>query len=156
MGFATHLGPWLLGTVKNTTGTTAGTIRNTGCTVVSQQAALGFADGATNVFTVPAGSLITGFQLITTTGYAGGTTPTITLSSGSTTITSGLTNPSAAGLSTFTIATTGAPFINNVGTTDAIITATLAGTSTSGASTLVVTYVVRNADGSQYQSTFNN
>ena len=47
MGFATHLGPWLLGTVKNTTGTTDGSIRNTGCSIVSQQAALGFADGAT-------------------------------------------------------------------------------------------------------------
>ena len=38
MGFATHLGPWLLGTVKETTGTTPGTVRNTGmryvCTVV--------------------------------------------------------------------------------------------------------------------------
>ena len=156
MGFATHLGPWLLGTVKNTTGTTAGTIRNTGCTVVSQQATLGFADGATNVFTLPAGALITSIQLITTTGYAGGTTPTITLSSGSTTITSGLTNPSAAGVSAFTIATTGAPFVNNVGTTDAIITATLAGTSTSGASTLVIAYVVRNSDGGQYQTTYQN
>jgi len=36
MGFATHLGPWLLGTVKNTTGTTAGTIRNMGATTVAQ------------------------------------------------------------------------------------------------------------------------
>ena len=156
MGFATHLGPWLLGTVKNTTGTTAGSIRNTGCTVVAQNATLGFANGATNVFTIPAGALITGFQLITTTGYAGGTSPTITLSSGATTITSGLTNPSAAGVSSFTIATTGATFMANVGTTDAIITATLAGTSTSGASVLVATYVVRNSDGGQFQTTFNN
>ena len=38
MGFASHLGPWLLGTVKNTTGTTAGTIRNMGATIVAQQA----------------------------------------------------------------------------------------------------------------------
>jgi hypothetical protein len=156
MGFATHLGPWLLGTVKNTTGTTAGTIRNTGCTVVAQNATLGFANGATNVFTLPAGALILDFELITTTGYAGGTTPTITLSSGATTITSGLTNPSAAGVSNFTIATTGAAFVANVGTTDAIITATLAGTSTSGASVLIVTYVVRNSDGGQYQTTFLN
>ena len=44
MGFATHLGPWLLGTVKNTTGTTAGTIRNTGATVVAQPITIGFAD----------------------------------------------------------------------------------------------------------------
>jgi len=36
MGFATHLGPWLLGTVRNTTGTTVGTIENCGATVVSQ------------------------------------------------------------------------------------------------------------------------
>ena len=36
MGFATHLGPWLLGTVKDTTGTTAGTVRNTGATIVAQ------------------------------------------------------------------------------------------------------------------------
>ena len=36
MGFATHLGPWLLGTIKNTTGTTVGTIENLGATVVSQ------------------------------------------------------------------------------------------------------------------------
>ena len=156
MGFATHLGPWLLGTVKNTTGTTAGTIRNTGCSIVSQQATFGFADGATNVFTLPAGALITAMQLITTTGYAGGTTPTITLSSGATTITSGLTNPSAAGVSPFVVATTGAPFVNNVGATDAIITATLAGTSTSGASTLVIAYVVRNSDGGQFQTTYNN
>jgi hypothetical protein len=156
MGFATHLGPWLLGTVKNTTGTTAGTIRNTGCTVVAQNATLGFANGATNVFTLPAGSLVLDFELITTTGYAGGTTPTITLSSGATTITSGLTNPSAAGTSVFTIATTGAAFMANVGTTDAIITATIAGGSTSGASVLVVTYVVRNSDGGQYQTTFLN
>ena len=156
MGFATHLGPWLLGTVKNTSGTTAGTIRNTGCTVVAQNATLGFANGATNVFTLPAGALVLDFELITTTGYAGGTTPTITLSSGATTITSGLTNPAAAGVSNFTIATTGAAFMANVGTTDAIITATIAGTSTSGASVLVVTYVVRNSDGGQFQTTFNN
>jgi len=40
MGFATHLGPWLLGTVKNTTGTTAGTIRNMGATTVNQTATM--------------------------------------------------------------------------------------------------------------------
>jgi hypothetical protein len=59
-------------------------------------------------------------------------------------------------VSNFTIATTGAAFVANVGTTDAIITATIAGTSTSGASVLVVTYVVRNSDGGQYQTTFLN
>jgi hypothetical protein len=36
MGFATHLGPWLLGTIKNTTGTTVGSLENLGATVCSQ------------------------------------------------------------------------------------------------------------------------
>ena len=38
MGFATHLGPWLLGTNRYTSGTTAATTENMGCTVVSQSA----------------------------------------------------------------------------------------------------------------------
>ena len=40
MGFASHLGPWRLGTVTDTTGTTAGTISNMGCTVVAQSGAI--------------------------------------------------------------------------------------------------------------------
>jgi hypothetical protein len=36
MPSAFHLGPWLLGTVKNTKGTTAGTIRNVGATLAAQ------------------------------------------------------------------------------------------------------------------------
>ena len=149
MGFATHLGPWLLGTNRYTTGTTAATTENMGCTVVSQQYVLGFTDGAYNAMSIPAGSVIIGYQLITTTGYAGGTTPTITLSSGATTLTSALTSPAAAGVSAFTVATTGAAFTANTGTVDAFITATLAGTSTSGAATLVVNYAVRNSNGAQ-------
>ena len=59
MGFATDLGPWLLGTVKNTTGTTAGTVRNTGCTVVAQSGATTVADtSANNLFMIPAGAQI--------------------------------------------------------------------------------------------------
>ena len=156
MGFATHLGPWLLGTNKNTTGTTAATTENMGCTIVSQQFPLGFTDGAYNAMSIPAGSVIVGYQLITTTGYAGGTSPTITLSSGATTLTSALTSPAAAGVSAFTVATTGAAFTANTGTTDAFITATLAGTATSGASVLVVNYAVRGSNGAQIPSAFQN
>ena len=39
MAVATHLGPWMLGTVKDTTGTTAGLIRNVGSTVSTQSKA---------------------------------------------------------------------------------------------------------------------
>ena len=60
MGFASHLGPWLLGTVKNTTGTTAGTLRNMGNTIVAQSVAVLYTDitAGTYAFTIPAGSQI--------------------------------------------------------------------------------------------------
>ena len=48
MGFATHLGPWLLGTVKNTTGTTAGSVQNMGGTVVAQTNSTSFGFAAIN------------------------------------------------------------------------------------------------------------
>ena len=80
MGFATHLGPWLLGTVKNTTGSTSGTLRNLGATVVSQSKAILYTDitAATVAFTIPAGSQILTAQFNTTVAYAT-TTPTYAL-----------------------------------------------------------------------------
>jgi hypothetical protein len=42
MGLASHFGPWRLGTVPNTTGTTAGTINNMGATIVAQKAAIAY------------------------------------------------------------------------------------------------------------------
>ena len=70
MGFATHLGPWLLGTVKNTTGTTAATTRNTGCTVVAQSNVTTYADTtATNQFVLPAGAQILNIYLDVTAAF---------------------------------------------------------------------------------------
>ena len=68
MGIATHLGPWLLGTNRYTTGTAAADTRNTGATQVVQTDVVNFndADNA-NAFVLPAGSLITNFRFITTT-----------------------------------------------------------------------------------------
>ena len=87
MGFATHLGPWLLGTVKNTTGTTAGTLRNMGATVVAQSVAVLYTDitAGTYAFTIPAGSQILDAQFNTTVAYAT-TTPTYALFVNSTAI----------------------------------------------------------------------
>ena len=147
MGFATHLGPWLLGTVKDTTGTTAGTIRNTGATVVSQSVAIGTGSTTANAFVLPAGALITGAQLITTTLYGAGT---VKLSIGavdiSNTLTLPTTTPGAAALTLGAGGVSAAALIANVGSTDAIVTYTLA-SATTGAGTLVITYVVRNSDG---------
>lgn len=148
MGFATHLGPWLLGTVKDTTGTTVGTIRNTGATTVSQSVAVGTGSATANAFVLPAGALITGAQLITTTLYGAGT---IKLSIGATDISNTLTLPTTTpGTTALTLGAGGvaaAALIANVGSTDAIVTYTLAG-ATTGAGTLVIEYVVRNSDGS--------
>jgi len=156
MGFATHLGPWLLGTVKETTGTTVGTIRNTGATVVSQSKAIVYTDitAATVAFTIPAGSQILTASFNTTVAYAT-TTPTYALFANAVAINTAA-NGSAFGafgivnilLGNNTAAA--AVLCNNVGTTDSIITFTQANvTATSGAGILTMTYVVKNSDGTQ-------
>ena len=154
MGFATHLGPWLLGTVKNTTGTTAGTIRNTGCTVVSQSAPVAFGTLTGNLITVPAGSQIVSIVFITTTVFSAATT--CQLSIGGTAFTGAIT-VTTVGQHGITASTTTPGGWVNVGATDALIDYTLVGAGLStGAGTIIVNYSVRNSDGGQFQTTFNN
>jgi hypothetical protein len=154
MGFATHLGPWLLGTVKNTTGTTAGTIRNLGATVVSQSKAILYTDitAATAAFTIPAGSQILTAAFNTTVAYAT-TTPTYVLQVNGTAINTAangsvFTNTGIVNILLGNNSAAAAVLCNNVGTTDANITFTQANvTATSGAGVLTVTYVVKGSDG---------
>ena len=152
MGIATHLGPWLLGTNRYTTGTSAADTRNTGATQVVQTDVVNFNDAdASNAFVLPAGSLITSFRFITTTTFDAATT--ITLSIGATAITGALTVTSP-GVYNFVAATTeaAAALWANTGTTDKFVTYTVAqGASTAGVGLLVVEYVVRNSDGTMYQ-----
>jgi hypothetical protein len=162
MGFATHLGPWLLGTVKNTTGTTAGTVRNTGCTVVAQSGVTTVADTtATTEFFIPAGAQILNIFVDITTAYAGTTGNTITIRAGSTilgTVGSASTTPLAVGRATFTITGANIATFTNIGTADLPLTVTYAcaGTASGGQATVTCEYVVRNSDGGQFQTTFNN
>lgn len=154
MGFATHLGPWLLGTVKNTTGTTAGTIRNTGCTVVSQSANVVFGTLTGNLITVPAGSQIVDVKVVTSTVFSAATTAVLSIGGVDFTTTGTVTDVGSVALGAN--ATTPGGWLN-VGSTDATIVYTLAGAAlTTGAATIVVTYAVRNSDGGQYQTAFNN
>ena len=154
MGFATHLGPWLLGTVKNTTGTTAGTIRNLGATVVSQSKAILYTDttAATVAFTIPAGSQILTAQFNTTVAYAT-TTPTYALFSNAVAINTAangsvFTNTGIVNILLGNNSAAAAVLCNNVGTSDANITFTQANvTATSGAGVLTITYVVKGSDG---------
>jgi hypothetical protein len=160
MGLASHLGPWLLGTVKNTTGTTAGTIRNMGATQSVQTGATTVSDTtAVNLFVLPAGSQILGFTVDITTAYAGttGNTITIATSGGTTlgTVGGATTTPLSVGRATFTVTNASIATYVNVGSTDVIIQATYAcaGTASGGAATVTCQYVVRQADGTYVPST---
>lgn len=136
MGMASHLGPWLLGTVKNTTGSTAGLVRNMGATTVIQQVPV--VAGSAVTLMIPAGALIQNVQAYMTTGAAG--TPNVTV--GGTIIG---TLSTAAGLNSLTVTAANVGTMLNVGTTDAILSYTATAAS---AGTLVVSYAVRNSDGS--------
>jgi hypothetical protein len=158
MGFATHLGPWLLGTVKNTTGTTAGTVRNMGSTVVAQTIPVTF-QTVTNSLTgtlgaIPAGALITGVQIVTSTVFSAATTLKITIGGTDVATASTITD---VGFIDVTIASTFASKAANVGSTDALITYTATGSGlTTGAATVVIQYVVRNSDGSANPTSTQN
>jgi hypothetical protein len=150
MGFASHLGPWLLGTVKNTTGTTAGTIRNMGATVVAQEVPVVYGTLTGTAFVLPAGSLVTGVTVVTSTVFSAATT--CKLSIGGTDFTTNGTVTSVGSVALAANATTPGGWLN-VGSTDAIVTYTLAGTAlTTGAATIVITYVVLGSDGANNPS----
>jgi hypothetical protein len=154
MGFATHLGPWLLGTVKNTTGTTAGNIQNLGATTVAQTITLSFTsiNGSLTgtAFVLPAGAIVTYFKYYVTSTFSGATT--VKLSIGATDVTAATTITGPAAPATMTAASAAdavTALFNNVGATDALVTytATKAATLTTGSVTLQVTYTVRGSDG---------
>lgn len=171
MGFATHLGPWLLGTVKDTTGTTAGLIRNTGLTLVAQTVKLNMV-GATSaaaisVCTLPAGAHITNVVVDTLTTLSGtvtaavltvGTATTADLFFPSTTIlTAGRQAPTltATQLTAYAgAASTASPNGIGIGPTDVAVIATPTFTtgspSTAGIIQITITYMVANSDGSLY------
>lgn len=154
MGFATHLGPWLLGTVRYTTGSTAGTIRNTGATVVSQSVPVVYGTLTGTAFVLPAGAQVTDVKVVTTTVFSAATTCKLSINGTDFTTTGTVTSVGSASLGAN--ATTPGGWLN-VGSTDAIVSYTLAGTGlTTGAATIVISYVVRNSDGSAYPSTFQN
>lgn len=150
MGFATHLGPWLLGTVKNTTGTTAATTQNTGCTVVSQSKAVVYGTLTGNAISIPAGSQIVDVKVVTTTVFSAATTAKLSIGGTDFTTTGTITDVGSVTLGAN--ATTPGGWLN-VGSSDVFITYTLAGTAlTTGAATIVITYAVRGSNGAQAQS----
>jgi len=147
MGIASHLGPWLLGTVKDTTGTAAGTVRNMGATIVAQTFSLTAAQVATGSISagfIPAGALVTSVQILTTTLFASATTLKVTIAGVDVNTASTIT---AAGTIAVSPAATFTPTQANVGSTDAAVTFTTTGSSATGAVTVIVAYIMRNSDG---------
>ena len=152
MGFAAHLGPWRLGTTKDTTGTTAATTSNMGCTVVAQSNTTTFANStAANMFVLPAGAQILNVYLDVTEAFNAGTNNSVTIKVGSTTIASVTATSAniAVGRQTLTLAAT-TSWVNV--TADSFITSTFTGTgtaATTGIGYVTVEYVVRGSDGAQ-------
>ena len=74
MGTTTFTGPIKAGNVLDTTGTTAGSIKNVGCVAMAQTASITHAGTATAAFTgivIPAYSHILNVQFLTTVGFTG-------------------------------------------------------------------------------------
>ena len=166
MGFATHLGPWLLGTVKNTTGTTSGTIRNMGATTVAQvytapASVILASPAAQQLFVLPAGAKIIRFNIEVLVALTGASNCAVTIGTSGTAnfyMTTLNTGTSAVQVSPATIAAaTVVPKTNNVGTSDAIIYGTFTAATadaTAGSIIVSVEYMVLNSDGSASPTTF--
>ena len=170
MGFATHLGPWLLGTVKNTTGTTVGTIENLGSTIVSQTFKKNYTGQAASATTdtlcvLPAGAQIVDIFVDTLVAFTGSTAANLTIGDGTTAnlywATSDITTQgrlaitnAASKLANWAGATsTASPNGIGIGATDVKIVATLTPTVaavTAGTVQYTVMYVVANSNGAQF------
>jgi hypothetical protein len=175
MGFATHLGPWLLGTVKNTTGTTAGTVANTGTTIVSQtfkRDYTGTTVAAPSVLTIaclPAGAQILDIYVDTLVAFTGSTLANMIIGrTGATNAYWATTDITAAGRQATTnanlanwagAASTAAPAGIGIGPTDVLVLATLSptvATVTAGTVQYTIVYAVKNSNGAPAQTTFEN
>lgn len=160
MGIATHLGPWLLGTNRSTTGTTASTTRNLGATHSIQFKNVAYAETTANTFlaALPAGSCIQSIAFLTTTAYTT-TAPTFAFFVNGTAINSATapsgTTAGTTGRGGFVIGTSNPGLVSSVGTSDALVTFTqVNGGGGTGAGVLEISYIVRNPDGTFYPTSF--
>ena len=169
MGFATHLGPWLLGTVKSTTGTTVGSIENLGATIVSQTFKKNYAGQAASATTdticvLPAGAQIVDIKIDTLVAFTGSTAANLQIGDGSTAnlywASTDVTTQgrlaytgAAAKLANWAGATsTAAPNGAGIGSTDVKVVATMTPTVaavTVGTVQYTIIYAVANSNGSQ-------
>jgi hypothetical protein len=173
MGFATHLGPWLLGTVKHTTGTAVGSLRNIGTTICSQTKKDTYAGTtvaspkATTIAVLPAGAQIIDIVVDTLIAFTTSSAANLTVGDGSTAnkywtttdiLAAGRAADTGKVIAEFAGATsTASPDGIGIGPADKKIVATLSpATSTVGVGTVqyTVIYAVHEADGSSNPTTY--
>lgn len=147
MSTTTFTGPIKAGDVLNTTGTTAGSVKNVGFVEMAQFVAVTqSATAAATTIVIPANSLITSIDLFVTTAWSSATT-TYTISVGTSATATELvaaTNANAVGKLSLTPGTDATRTGNwlNTGTSDDIIyVLSGAPSATPGAGTLVVRYI---------------
>jgi len=147
MSVTTFTGPIKAGDVLNTTGTTAGTIKNVGFVEMVQFAAVTqSATAAATTIVIPANSLITSIDLFVTAAWTSATT-TYTISVGTSATATELvaaTNANAIGrlsLTPGTDATRTGVWLNTGTTDDIIYVLSGALSATAGTGTLVVRYI---------------
>jgi hypothetical protein len=145
MGITTFTGPIKAGSVLNTTGTTAGTVKNVGFVMMAQTASItqaGTASAVSSGIVIPANSHIVQIQVLATAAWSGGAT---TISIGTTTSANDLVSAGSVGSIGINALTPGTDATrttkwSNVGTSDVIIYALSANTGT-GVGDLVVRYI---------------
>lgn len=145
MGTTTFTGPVKAGDVLNTTGTTAGTVKNVGSVVLAQSAAITQAGSATAYKTaicIPANSHIVSIDVLATVAWSG-VADTISIGTNATSnqlVSAGaLTNIGLTALTPGTDATRTGKWID-VGTSDVIIYALSANTG-NGVGVITVRYI---------------
>ena len=145
MGITTFTGPIKAGNVLNTTGTTAGTIKNVGFVMMVQTVPITQAGSATaykTAIVIPAYSHIVNIQVLATVGWSGASSNVSIGTSATATELVSAQSLSAIGLDALTPGTdaTRTAKWSNVGTTDQIIYVLSANTG-AGVGDLVVRYI---------------
>jgi hypothetical protein len=147
MAFSTFTGPVRSGTVKNTTGTTLGTIDNTGVVSLVQSASLALATSVVAV--LPAGSQILDILIDVTTTFT--TSSTLAVGDGTTAdkYVTAITT-AAAGRQAITFSGAQLTAMSNIGTSDVAVTVTMAGTTAvAGAGLITIRYAQKTSAGSE-------
>jgi hypothetical protein len=145
MGITTFTGPIKAGNVLNTTGTTAGTVKNVGFVMMVQTVPITQAGSATaykTAIVIPAYSHIVNIQVLATVGWSGASSNVSIGTSATATELVSAQSLSAIGLDALTPGTdaTRTAKWSNVGTTDQIIYVLSANTG-AGVGDLVVRYI---------------